>query len=553
MGWGEGKWGNPHGLGQAFPLRDVGPSAIIRGDVFQAQTRRLGGTVDGSRGQWQSRLGFILAASGSAIGLGNIVFFGANAYRFGAGAFYLPYLIALYLVGMPVLVAEFGLGSMTQRAFPTSLGRIGGRWGEFAGWWAILNAAFITMYYVTIVAWVCGMFAGSFSGLWQPETATPGFEAQTMANPYGFFFHMLSSPWVLVLVALVWIFNLVIVRRGVTTIEPVVKIFVPLMWIFMFVLIVRGLTLAGGEEGVYLLFTPDFQIMADPEVWQGAASQIFFSLTLGFGVMTAYASYLPKNADQVSNGVITACLNCGFEYIAGLAIFSLLFAFAIVPQASTLGMMFFVVPQGIAAMPAAVQLFGLVFFLLLLMAGLSSSVSLVEGINSALIDKFGWSRRKTLAVTSGLGLLGSIAFALPLVIDPALDGNGTLGLTLLDLVDHWAFSHGLLIVGLAECLILGWMLPASKLREELNRHSRLRLPRLFDVLLRWVIPAALLWVLVMSVVNKIENGIYGWNPALTGGQVLPVAAFLAWLVITTGAAAWLARQAGRAEQLAEEV
>lgn len=500
--------------------------------------------MDGSRGQWQSRLGFILAASGSAIGLGNIVFFGANAYRFGAGAFYLPYLIALFLVGIPVLVAEFGLGSLTQRAFPTSLARIGGRWGEFAGWWAILNAAFITMYYVTIVAWVCGMFLGSFSGLWQPTTATPGFEAEAMANPYGFFFHMLSSPWVLVLVALVWLLNLVIVRRGVTTIEPVVKIFVPLMWIFMIVLIVRGVTLPGGEEGIYLLFTPDFQIMTEPAVWQGAASQIFFSLTLGFGVMTAYASYLPKNADQVSNGVITACLNCGFEYIAGLAIFSLLFAFAIVPQASTLGMMFFVVPQGIAAMPQGVQLFGLVFFLLLLMAGLSSSVSLVEGINSAIIDKFGWSRPKTLAATSVVGLVGSLAFALPLVVDPTLDGNGTLGLSLLDLVDHWAFSHGLLIVGLAECLILGWLLPASKLREELNRHSRLQLPALFDVLLRWIIPAALLLVLATSVADKIDNGIYGWNPELWGGRAMPVAAFLAWLLVTTLAALWLTLRSG---------
>ena len=105
--------------------------------------------MEPTRGQWQSRLGFILAASGSAIGLGNIVFFGANAYRFGAGAFYLPYLIALFLVGIPVLVAEFGLGGLTQRGFPASLGRIAGRGGELAGWWALINTAFVTMYYVT--------------------------------------------------------------------------------------------------------------------------------------------------------------------------------------------------------------------------------------------------------------------------------------------------------------------------------------------------------------------------------------------------------------------
>jgi len=495
--------------------------------------------MEAARGQWRSKVGFILAASGSAIGLGNIVFFGANAYRFGAGAFYLPYLIALFLVGIPVLIVELGLGSLTQQAFPSSLGRIGGRWGELAGWWGLLNATFITMYYITIIAWVCGMFLGSLGSLWQPEAATPGFAATTMPNPQGFFFRMISSPWVVVLVVFVWLLNLAIVRRGVISIEPVVKVFVPLMWLFMVILIVRGVTLPSGEEGVYLLFTPNFGIMADPSVWQGAAGQIFFSLTLGFGVMTAYASYLPRDADQINNGLLTACLNCGFEFIAGLAIFSLLFTFAIVPMASTLSMMFFVVPAGIGAMPTGVVFFGLVFFVLLLMAGLSSSVSLIEGLNTAIIDKFGWSRRRTLAVTSLFGLLGSLMFALPRIIDPQLAWDGTLGFTLLDLVDHWAFSHGLLIVGLVECLILGWLLPIAKLREHLNRHSRLSLPAAFDWLIKLVIPAALAYILLTSVLEKVEGGLYGWNTELTGGELLPVASFLAWLLMTTGVAAWL--------------
>ena len=111
--------------------------------------------------------------------------------------------------------------------------------------------------------------------------------------------------------------------------------------------------------------------------------------------MTAYASYLPKDADQVNNGVVTACLNCGFEFLAGVAIFSLLFTFAIAPQASTIAMTFFVIPEGIAAMPVGVVAFGVLFFLLMLLAGLSSSISLIEGINCAMIDKFGWSRRRT--------------------------------------------------------------------------------------------------------------------------------------------------------------
>jgi NSS family neurotransmitter:Na+ symporter len=498
------------------------------------------------RGRWRSKLGFVLAASGSAIGLGNVVFFGSNAYTYGFGAFYLPYLIALFVIGMPVLIAELGLGSLTQQAFPAAMRRIGGKWGEVAGWWALLNASFITMYYITIIAWVCGMFLGAAGPLWQAETATPGYDAAAMPNPGGFFFHLISSPWVLALVAVVWALNVWIVRRGTTTIEPVVKVFVPLMWLFMIALIVRGLTLPHGEEGVFLLFTPDFQIASDPAVWQGAVSQIFFSLTLGFGVMTAYASYLPRDADQVNNGVLTACLNCGFEYIAGLAIFSLLFAFAIVPSAGTLSMIFFVVPEGIAALPAGVKAFGLVFFLLLLMAGLTSSVSLIEGLNCALIDKFGWSRKRTLLAASAIGLAGSLLFALPVVIDPALANTGTLGFTLIALIDNWAFNHGLLLVGLVECLMLGWLLPVARLREELNRHSRIKIPVVFDWLIKLVIPAALIFVLGASVWSQVTStGLFGWNPDLTGGRVLPVAALAVWLAWTFGASAVLATARGR--------
>jgi len=518
------------------------PSRRPRGAI------RQGGVVSNvtiQRDQWKSKVGFVLAASGSAIGLGNVVFFGSNAYSYGFGAFYLPYLVALFLVGIPVLIAELGLGGLTQKAFPASLAKVGGRWGEFAGWWALLNASFITMYYITILAWVFGMFVGSFGPLWEAETATPGFAMDTLANPHGFFFRMISTPWILALVFLVWLLNLVIVRRGVTSIEPVVKVFVPLMWMFMIVLIVRGVTLPHGEEGVYLLFTPDFAIMKDPVVWRGAVSQIFFSLTLGFGVMTAYASYLPKDADQVNNGVVTACLNCSFEYVAGLAIFSLLFAFAIVPSAGTLSMIFFVVPQGIAAMPAAVKTFGILFFLLLMMAGLSSSISLVEGLNSAMIDKFGWRRRNTLLVSGAIGLVGSLIFALPVIMDPDLSWNGTVGLTLIDLVDHWAFSYGLLTVGLVECLLIGWMLPIGDLRRELNRNSRFHLPAAFDWLIKVVIPLALATVLATSIYGEVANNIYGWSAERPPWEkLLPFACFAFWLLSSLAVAAWFTLRPG---------
>jgi len=467
-----------------------------------------------SRGQWKSRLGFILAASGSAIGLGNIVFFSANAYRFGGGAFYLPYLIALFAIGIPVMILEFGLGNYTSRAFPESLHKIAGKKGEFAGWWAIMNAFFITMYYITILGWVLGMLVGSFGDLWKESLAVPAFHMVDgqLPNPYAFFFRMLSTWQPVLFVAFIWIFNIIIVRKGPETIEQATRVFVPLMWVFMVVLIIRGVTLPGGPEGVLLLFTPNFSVMKDPAVWQGAFSQIFFTLSLGFGIMTAYASYLPKKSDLTQNAFITSFLNCGFEYIAGLAVFSILFACAMIPRASTLSMMFFILPQGISELPGGLQAvvpFGLMFFTLLLLAGLTSSVSLVEALVSSMRDKFGWPRRKTITIAAVIGFIGSSVFALPQVVNPGLEDNGTMGLNLLDFIDHWAFSYGLLIVGLTECILIGWVMGADKIRAHLNSRSSIRLGKWFEIAIKYVIPLALILILGYSIRNEFKDGLYG--------------------------------------------
>jgi NSS family neurotransmitter:Na+ symporter len=494
------------------------------------------------RGQWQSRFGFIMAAAGSAIGLGNIVFFGANAYKYGAGAFYLPYLIALFVVGIPVMIIELGLGSYTRKAFPPSLHQLAGRFGEFWGWFALLSATIITMYYITILAWCFGMLLGAFGDLWKPETTLPAFsQIQSLPNPVGYFFNMISSWWTVIFVVCIWGANLFVISRGVQSIEFVNKIFMPIMWGFILLLIVRGITLPGGLDGLYLLFTPNFEVMSNPEVWKGAFSQIFFTLSLGFGIMTAYASYLPKNSDQVTNPLIISFMNCGFEFLAGIAIFTMLFSFSMVPKASTLSMTFFIIPEGISKMPGGpwvVTAFGVMFFLLLLMAGITSSVSLVEGLASSIADKFGFTRRRFVALFGILGCIGSVAFALPQVVDPGLASDGTLGLTLLDLMDHWAFSYGLMIGGLAECIIVGWVFGADKLRENINRYAQIRLPAFFDVLVKFVIPGILIFILGSSAWSEF-SGVYGHNFTINGMPWLPMACFLFWLLGSCAVAAFL--------------
>lgn len=500
------------------------------------------------RSVWGSKLGFVLAASGSAIGLGNIVFFGANAYRFGGGAFYVPYFAALFLIGIPMMIVEMGLGQTQRKAFPSAMNRTSGKKGEFLAWWAQVNAIVIAMYYITILAWVGSMLVKSFGPLYADG-----------ANSVGPTFGGVLTSWMPVVFAFgIWALNAVFLSKGTKTIEGAVKIFVPLMWVFMALLVVRGLTLDNGLQGVWYLFTPNFDGITEAAVWQGAFSQMFFSLSLGLGTMTVYASYLPRKADVVTNGSMVGFMNCTFEFVAGLAIFSMLFAFTLYPGegTGTLGMSLVVVPTGIANFPALQVMFAALFFFLMLIAGLTSSISIIEGPVASLKDKFGWSRAKAMALVIGLGAVGSVAFALPQVLE--LDGKPTqpLGLSLLELFDHWAFGYSLLIVGLVEAVLIGHVYGIEKLRAQLNANARFfKLGPWFDVLIKYVVPTLIGVVLLFNVLNELgvsiealgipgkgfyigDNGEYfdgfEWGPSAVFGLWLGGTVVAAWLITRSG-------------------
>lgn len=489
------------------------------------------------RGNWNSKLGFILAASGSAIGLGNIVFFSSNAYQYGGGAFYLPYFIALFVLGLPIMMVEFGIGTLTGKSFPLALRELAGKRAEFVGWWSIGSAMFITAYYIAILGWAFGMMVGAFGSLFEAGVSAPfaPFETPTDSpSAMVYFFNLLATWWPVLFIFVIWGLNLLILRKGASSIEKAVRVFVPLMWVFMIGLVIRGLTLDGGFDGVMYLFTPDFEGISDASVWRGAFSQMFFSLSLGLGTMTAYASYLPKDADQVNNSMLVSFLNCSFEFIAGIAIFSLLFVFTLNPAGSTLSLSFFVIPQGInelSSIPWITRLFGFLFFLLIVIAGITSSISLIEGPASALMDKLKITRKKALTVVAIPCAIGSVLCTLPIIIDQSLAGNGTLGLSILDITDHWVFSYSLLIVGLVESLAIGWILGADRLRMALNQYSKWKLGKWFNVFIKFVIPAVLLTVILSSLWNE-RTGLYGGNVDLGSFNWLPWFIPIFWLVVS---------------------
>ncbi|MDX1667742.1 MAG: hypothetical protein R3350_10945, partial [Saprospiraceae bacterium] len=394
---------------------------------------------------------------------------------------------------------------------------------------------------VAILGWAAGMLVGTFGSLFEPGIQAPftPFEQPSAApNATVYFFNMIAGWQPLIFIAIIWGVNYYILRKGTESIEAAVRFIVPIMWLFMIGLVIRGVTLPGGFDGLMYLFTPDWEGIRQPEVWRGAFAQMFFSLSLGMGIMTAYASYLPRDADQVNNSMLVSFLNCSFEFIAGMAIFSLLFVFALNPAGTTLSLSFFVIPQGInelSALPWVVRAFGFLFFLLLLLAGLTSSVSLTEAFVSALLDKLGISRSRALRWVVGIGVLGSALFSLPQIIDRGLTGNGTLGLTLLDLTDHWVFNYSLLLVGLGEVLLIGWVLGAATVRKALNDHSHLSVGRWFDGLIKYVIPLVLMMVIVTSLIgewkpyDREDQLLYGSNYTMPGFAFLPYLVPVLWI------------------------
>jgi len=457
------------------------------------------------REQWKSQFGFLLAAVGSAIGLGNIWRFSYMAYSNGGGAFLIPYITALLTVGIPLLVLEFGVGHERIGSAPLAYAKIHKGW-EWLGWWAVVFVMFgIELYYTVIIGWCVNYFLLSFDLGWG-------------ADPKGFFFGdflsltngpsnigQIRTP-IFIATLFVWFLNWFIVYRGVQKgVELANKIFMPLLFVLTAILVFWSLTLKGAGEGIKAYLTPDFSKIAQPKVWIDAYSQIFFTLSLGFGIMIAYASYLPERSDISKNAVLTSVLNCGYSLFAGFAVFSVLGYMALTegkPVAEvvdkSIGLAFVAYPKALSLMPGG-SLFGAIFFLCLVVAGISSSISIIEAFVSAYVDKFSTNRGKVVTVISVLGALGSIVFTT----------QG--GLFWLDIVDHFLTNYGLLVVGIFESILVGWLFKTDVLRQHINRYSSLKIGRWWNGLIRLFVPTALGVLLAGAIYKEVQSPYEGYS------------------------------------------
>jgi NSS family neurotransmitter:Na+ symporter len=489
-----------------------------------------------AREQWQSQFGFLLAAVGSAIGLGNIWRFSYLAYEHGGGAFLLPYVVALLTAGIPLLILEYAVGHERVGSAPLAYAKISRRW-EWLGWWAVTFVMFgIVLYYTVIISWCLNFFVFSFDLEWGDDPNTFFFKD---------FLELSESPGqsgevrtpILVGLVVIWALIWLVVFRGVRKgIELANKIMMPLLLVLTAVLVAWSVTLEGAGEGLRAYVTPDFSQLSKPQVWIDAYSQIFFTLSLAFGIMIAYASYLPAKADITGTAVLTAVINSGYSLFAGIAVFAVLGFMAqstgtpmdeVVKQ--SIGLAFVAYPKAISLMPGG-NFFGAVFFLCLVVAGLSSAVSIVEAFVSAMVDKFGMRRQTLVTVVCVVGFLGSIAFAT----------QG--GLFWLDIVDHFVTHYGLVLVGIFEALIVGWLFGTEKLRRHINRISSIRLGPWWDFLIKVFVPAVLAVILLGDLVSELREpyGGYSWASVILIGRD--------WLLVTLAVGFVLACQPWRTRE-----
>lgn len=480
---------------------------------------------------WKSNLGFLLAAIGSAIGLGNVWRFSYMAHQYGGGAFLVPYLVALLVAGIPIMLLEYGLGHHEKASSPLSFLRVNPRF-EWLGWWMPVVAMFgIMLYYSVIIGWCLNYLIFSFTLAWGTDTQSFFFNDFLQLSDSAASIGGIRMP-ILFSTSLVWLICWFICFRDIRHgIEKASLIFMPLLFLLTIIIVGWTISLDGASEAIfghYLhadwtkinLFASDPVVRAAAGgVWAAAFGQIFFTLSLGFGIMITYSSYLPAKTDISKNAFITCVVNCAYSLVAGLAVFGIVGFMAKsqgVPFEEAIKggpqLAFVVYPKAISLLPSFNAFFGVIFFLMLVVAGLTSGVSLIEAFSCSITDKFDWPRRKVATVVCILGFLGSIIF------------TSRSGLYILDIADHFITNYGLVVGGLLECVIVGWILKATVLREHINSFG-IGIHKSWEIFVKYTTPTLLLYLLYLSCAADLANNYEGY----TTGQLLTYG--IGWLGI----------------------
>lgn len=447
------------------------------------------------RETWGNRAGFILAAAGSAVGLGNIWGFPTQVGQGGGAAFVLIYLLCVLLICFPIIVAELAIGRRAQQSPVGSFAslRPGTRWW-LVGALGVLTGAGILSFYSVIAGWTVAYIWFTLTGQVTGDQAAVGaFFSEFTAN----------APATIFLAFLVLGVTAGVLLGGVRAgIERVTKMLMPALIALLVVLAVRAATLPGAMEGLTYYLRPDPSRLLDPSLYSAALGQAFFSLSLGMGAMITYGSYLGKREGIASAAVWVVLLDTSIALLAGFIIFPAGFSIdGFDPSSSGPGLIFTVLPRLFSTMPGG-QLFGAAFFVLLTMAALTSTISLLEVPVAHFVDAHSWSRRRAVLVvtTAVLGL--AIPSALSAGAVPFFSSLPGLNLDFLSFMGTVWNDFSLPIGGLLTAVFVGWVWRIDSALEELLSHSAwFPAPGLWGLLIRWVCPLGILAIILPAILS----------------------------------------------------
>ncbi len=438
-----------------------------------------------TRESWGTRFGFIMATAGSAVGLGNIWRFPYTTGEEGGGAFLLIYLLFIMVFGLAVVMAELVVGRMTQRNPVGAFKRLGGGQWPLVGMMGVVAGFVILSFYIVVAGWTLAyVFLMAHGSL---ADASP-------ANLEQVFGEFISNPIEPVLYAGIFMgLCALVVAHGIGSgIERASKIFMPILFLILIVLVVRSITLPGAEEGIRFFLIPDWDKVST-NTFTAAIGQAFFSLSLGMGALITYGSYMPKDHNLPADASMVVVLDTSVAILAGFAILPAVFAAGLSPGAGP-GLTFITLPAVFAAIPGG-QFFGILFFILLAIAALTSAVSLLEVVVAYFVDEHKMSRRKATIMVSlicfGLGIPSSLSLG---VWDAKFMDKG-----FMDWMEYLSVNLMLPVGALFTALFVGWRL-GPKAIKAITNEGTLPVPAtgLWLFILRYLAPLGILWILISS-------------------------------------------------------
>ena len=413
------------------------------------------------REQWGSKFGFIMAAAGSAVGLGNIWRFPYITGKYGGAAFVLVYLAIVIALGMSLMLAEFAIGRSAKQDAVGSFKKLGGGLWPIVGWMGFFVAFVVLSYYAVIAGWTFAYIFKSFAGL---------MSSAASGNAQDVFVSFISNPVQAILYHLIVMGIIVaIVYKGISEgIEKSCKILMPALFAILLVLIIRSVTFPGAVAGLEFYLKPDFSKLTG-EAILAAVGQSFFSLSLAMGIMITYGSYISKEEYLPSAVQKIVFLDTMVAIMAGLVIFPAAFAFGVAPN-SGVGLTFVTLPAVFSKMPFG-SLFSSAFFVLLFIAALTSAISLFEVVVAYGIDQLKWKRAKSVLI---------MGFAIFLFGVPSALGEGghfikIAGKTFLDSADYITNNVVMPLGGIFICLFVGWFWVQGA-KDEITDNGKLSFP-----------------------------------------------------------------------------